>query len=138
MKQRKIFITEVDKKRLDELINVSREFDEHAGTHLNDLAEELARAKIVEPREVPANVVTMNSKVVIHDLSTSDEDTYTLVFPEQADIDSGAISVLAPIGMAILGYQEGSTVEWPVPSGIRRFRIEKIVYQPEAEGDFDQ
>ena len=138
MKQRKIFITAFDKKRLDELIAVAREFGEHARDDLDDLATELARAKLVKSKKVPPNVVTMNSKVILHDLDTSEDLTYCLVFPSEADIDSGAISVLAPVGTAILGYSEGNEIEWPVPSGKRRIRIEKILYQPEAAGDFNR
>ena len=138
MKQRQIFITAFDKKRLDELIAVAREFGEYARDDLDDLAAELARAKVIEPKKVPANVVTMNSKVILHDLDTSEDLTYSLVFPDEADIDSGAISVLAPVGTAILGYQEGNVVEWSVPSGKRRIRIERILYQPEAAGHFDR
>jgi regulator of nucleoside diphosphate kinase len=138
MKQRQIFITAFDKKRLDELIAVVREFGEHARDDLDDLAAELSRATVVKSTKVPANVVTMNSKVILHDLDTSEEETYALVFPSEADASSAAISVLAPIGTAILGYREGDVVEWPVPSGIRQIRIEKILYQPEAAGDFDR
>ena len=138
MKQRRIFITAFDKKRLDELIAVAREFGEHARHDLDDLAAELDRAKIIEPKKVPANVVTMNSKVVLHDLDTSKEETYVLVFPNEADAASGAISVLAPIGTAILGYREGDVVEWPVPAGTRRIKIKQIMYQPEAAGHFDR
>ncbi|MDD2219143.1 MAG: nucleoside diphosphate kinase regulator [Desulfoplanes sp.] len=138
MKQRQIFITAFDKKRLDELIAVARAFGEHVRDDLDDLAEELGRANVVEPTEVPANVVTMNSKVILHDLHTSEDVTYVLVFPNEADVSSGAISVLAPIGTAILGYREGDSVEWPVPAGIRQIRIEKVLYQPEAAGDFDR
>jgi regulator of nucleoside diphosphate kinase len=138
MKQRQIFITAFDKKRLDELMAVARDFGEHVRDDLNDLTAELARAKVVEPKKVPANLVTMNSKVVLHDLDTSENMTYSLAFPNEADIASGSISVLAPIGTAILGYREGNVVEWPVPSGKRRIRIEKILYQPEAAGHFDR
>jgi len=138
MKQRQIFITAFDKKRLDELISVAREFGEHARDDFNDLVEELDRASVVESTEVPAKVVTMNSKVVLHDLDTSEDVTYSLVFPNEADISSGAISVLAPIGTAILGYREGDIVEWPVPSRIRRIRIKSVLYQPEAAGDLDR
>ena len=138
MKQRKIFITASDKKRLDELVSVARKFGQHGRDDLADVAAELARANVIEPKDVPPNVVTMNSKVVLRDLDTSEDDTYTLVFPDDADVASGAISVLAPIGTAILGYKEGDTVEWIVPAGKRRIRIEKIVYQPEAAGDFDR
>lgn len=138
MEQRQVFMTAFDKKRLDELIEVAREFGEHARKDLDDLAAELARVKVLEPEQVPADVVTMNSKVVLQDLDTAKEVTYTLVFPREADFKSGAISVLAPVGTAILGFKVGSIVEWPVPAGKRRIRIEKILYQPEAAGRYDQ
>jgi len=137
MSQREIFITEFDRDRLEELIEVAEEFGGKDRKDLQDLQEELDRAKIVKPEEVPPNVVTMNSRVLLRDLSTSEEMTCTLVFPRNADIDSGAISVLAPVGTAILGYTEGSVVEWKVPSGKKRLSIEKILYQPEAAGHYD-
>jgi len=136
MKQRKIFITKLDKERLEELIEVAEEFGDHNREDLEDLVGELSRAKVVSSKEVPPDVVTMNSKVVLRDVDTSEEMTYSLVFPKDADVDVGAISILAPVGTAILGYGEGDVIEWPVPSGIRRIRIEKILYQPEAAGDF--
>ena len=137
MNQREIFITEFDRDRLEELIEVAEEFGGKDRKDLRDLQEELDRAKIVKPQEVPPNVVTMNSRVLLQDMDTSDEMTCTLVFPRNANIDSGAISVLAPVGTAILGYTEGSVVEWEVPSGRKRILIEKILYQPEASGHFD-
>lgn len=81
-------------------------------------------------------VVTMNSKVALLDLDTSERMEYVLAFPKDANIGNGSISVLAPIGTAILGYAKGDVVEWPVPSGTRRIRIEDILYQPEAAGDY--
>jgi regulator of nucleoside diphosphate kinase len=138
MKQRQIYITAFDKKRLDELVAVARDFSKSKRGDLEDLRAELARAKIVEPKKVPADVVTMNSEVVLIDVETGEEDTYRLVFPDEADIASGAISVLAPIGTAILGYREGVVVDWLVPAGSRQIRIEKILYQPEAAGHFDR
>lgn len=136
MTQRKIFITEFDKKRLEELITVAKEFGGHDRKDLAALAGELARAKVVSAKEVPPDVVTMNSKVVLRDIDTSEEMIFVLVFPKDADIDAGAISVLAPVGMAILGYAKGDVIEWPVPSGIRRISIKEILYQPESAGDF--
>jgi regulator of nucleoside diphosphate kinase len=136
MATRKLSITKFDKARLQELIAVAKEFGGHDRKDLKSLAEELGRAEVVSPQDVPADVVTMNSKVVLRDLDTSEAMTYTLVFPKQADIDTGAISVLAPVGTAILGYAKGDVVEWPVPSGVRRIRIEEVVYQPEAAGDY--
>ncbi len=76
----------------------------------------------------------MNSTVCLEDLETGEEMTYTLVFPNEADIDQNKISVLAPIGTAMLGYRVGDTVEWPVPSGISRLQVKQILYQPEANG----
>lgn len=136
MTARKLHITEFDKKRLDELIRVAREFGGRDRKDLESLAEELKDAEVVSPKEVPADVVTMNSKVILRDLDTSEEMTYALVFPKDANIDVGAISVLAPVGTAILGYSKGDVVEWPVPEGVRRLRIEDVLYQPEASGDF--
>jgi len=136
MRKREIFITSFDRERLEELIAVATEFGDHDRKDLDDLAIELARAKVVEPKNVPPTVVTMNSKVILRDFDSSEEMNYCLVFPKDAEISSGAISVLAPVGTAILGYKEGDVVEWPVPSGKRRIRIEKILYQPEASGDY--
>ena len=136
MKKRKISITKFDKDRLEELIAVAKEFGEQDRQDLEDLAGEFVRATLVLSKEVPPDVVTMNSKVVLRDIDTSEVMTYSLVFPNDADIDVGAISILAPVGTAILGYGEGDVVEWSVPSGIRRIRIEKILSQPEAAGDF--
>lgn len=138
MAKRRIYITDFDKKRLEELIAVADEFGGQERKDLAALSAELARAEVVPSKEVPPDVVTMNSKVVLRDIDTSEETTYTLVFPRNADVDAGAISILAPVGTAILGYAKGDVVEWPVPSGMRRLRIEEILYQPEAAGDFDR
>lgn len=136
MAQRKIFITEFDKTRLEELIEVAKEFGGHDRNDLSTLAGELARATVVSSKEVPSNVVTMNSRVHLRDVVTSEKMTFVLVFPKDADIAAGAISILAPVGTAILGYAKGDVLEWPVPAGMRRISIEKILYQPEAAGDF--
>jgi len=136
MATRNLYITEFDKSRLEELIAVAEEFGGHDREDLESLGEELDKAEIVSPENVPADVVTMNSKVVLRDLDTSKEMIYRLVFPSDANIDAGAISVLAPVGTAILGYAKGDVVEWPVPSGVCRIRIEDVLYQPEAAGDY--
>lgn len=136
MNERKIFITQLDKDRLEQLIEVAESFGADKRLDLESLQEELDRAEIVSSKNVPPNVVTMNSRVLLRDTDTSEEMTFTLVFPKHADLKSGLISVLAPVGTAILGYREGDVVEWRVPSGLRRISIERILYQPEAEGDF--
>jgi len=136
MKARKLYVTEFDKSRLKELIAVAEDFGGQNRKDLAALAGELDRAEVVSPQAIPPDVVTMNSKVVLRDLASSEVLTYSLVFPRDADIDAGKISVLAPIGTAILGYAKGDTIEWKVPAGSRRIRIEEVLYQPEAAGHF--
>lgn len=136
---KKIVITRFDKERIEELIEIGlQRGDGRDRNHLAQLQTELERAEVVAPDDVPSNVVTMNSNVVLRDLDSGDDLAYSLVFPEDADIDKGAISILAPIGTALLGYRVGDRIEWPVPSGRRAFKIEKIVYQPEAAGDLNR
>jgi regulator of nucleoside diphosphate kinase len=130
-----IYITEVDYNRLNGLIDRTRERNSTDREYLNKLEAELDRAEIVEPKDIPADVITMRSKVRLKDLVSGESNTYSLVFPTEADFAEGKISVLAPIGTAILGYRQGDTIEWPVPSGLRKLKVEEILYQPEAAGD---
>ena len=134
MEPRDIYITDYDVTRLKELLQIGIGFAERDRPSLESLQCELDRAHIVDPTAVPHEVVTMNSRVRLTDVETNEEQIYTVVFPSEANLDDGKISILAPIGTAILGYRLGDTVEWRVPGGIRRLRIEEILYQPEAEG----
>lgn len=136
LKVRKLFVSKFDKERLENLLYRAIENGHENKEALKALGTELKNAKIVNPKNIPANIVTMNTKLILKDVKTSKETTYTLVFPDDTDKESGTISILAPIGTAILGYAEGDIIEWPVPSGIRKIQIEKILYQPEAAGDF--
>jgi len=79
----------------------------------------------------------MNSKVLLKDLALGEETIYTLVYPEDANLAENKISVLAPIGTAILGFREGDVIDWKVPAGTVQLRVEKILYQPEASGNYD-
>lgn len=79
----------------------------------------------------------MNSRVRLQDMETGEENIYTLVFPSDADIEQNKISILAPIGTAILGYRAGDRVDWLVPAGKRKVRIQDILYQPEAADHYD-
>lgn len=130
-----ITISQFDKKRLLSLID-GWEADPQDRGHIDDLVVELDRANVVEPTEIPPDVVTMNSRVRLTDIDASTTQTITIVFPGMANSDEGKISILAPLGTAILGYRVGSVVEWNVPSGLRRLRIDAIEYQPEGAGDW--
>lgn len=134
MTERVIHITESDMARLRGLLASAKRWGFRPD--LSALEAELARAVIIPPYKVPANVVTMNSQVVLRDMRTRKNITYTLVFPEDASLDDGRISVLAPIGTAVLGQKKGDQIEWPVPAGIRRLKILDVVFQPEAAGQF--
>jgi len=132
-----IYITELDYNRLNGLIDRARENNGVDAEYLKKLEAELERAEVVDPKDIPADVVTMRSKVRLKDLVSGERNTYSLVFPTEADSTEGKISVLAPIGTAILGYGRGDTIEWPVPSGLRRLKVEEILYQPESAGHPD-
>jgi regulator of nucleoside diphosphate kinase len=133
----KIYITEFDLKRLKELIQVAGEFgDKRVVQHLDELAAELDDAEVVNSQEIPHEVITMNSTFRLLNLDTGETVVYTLVFPGEADSTKGKISILAPIGTAVLGYRVGDVVEWPVPAGLKRLKVDEIIYQPEAAGDF--
>jgi regulator of nucleoside diphosphate kinase len=136
MANRIIYITDNDMRRLRELIIVAREFGKEDEKYLLELENELNRGKIVKSQDVPSNVITMNSEVYLRDLNTKEEITYRLVFPYRADASKGRISILAPIGTALLGYSVGDIIEWKVPAGIAKLKVEKILYQPEAAGDY--
>jgi regulator of nucleoside diphosphate kinase len=137
MNEKNILITELDRQRLIDLIVEAQSGEYRGSIYLEKLRGELDRAQIVSPQQIPGDVITMNSKVIVRDLDSGEDETYTLVYPEQANTAEGKISVLAPIGTAMLGYRIGDVFEWEVPAGKRRLRIEKILYQPEASGDYE-
>lgn len=134
MKPKRIAITGFDRERLLRLLEQPRDPGE-AG-YLDALRAELGRAEVVEPANVPPDTITMNSVVSLVDADTGEEDTYTLVFPQDADAEAGKVSVMAPLGTAMLGYRVGDVFEWQVPMGKRRWRVARVIYQPEAAGDF--
>ena len=126
-----IVITKQDQDRLLRLIEQSD------GEALVRLEEEIERAEVVSPHDVPDDVVTMNSDVVYEDLSSGKRRTVRLVYPKDADAALGRVSIFAPVGMALIGLRAGQEIEWPTPGGNRRVRVVDITYQPEAQGDFD-
>ena len=123
-----IYITEIDKTRLTNLIEDER------GPARVELEHEIERAIIVDPQDVAKDVVTMNSRVLLH---LDDEAMeVALVYPQDADERAGKLSVLSDVGAAILGYREGDGIDWTVSDRTRRILIDKVLYQPEASGDF--
>jgi regulator of nucleoside diphosphate kinase len=132
MDTRTIYITEVDAKRLRPLIASMK----NSRDDLRALESELEHARIMAAAEIPPDVITMNSKARLRDLETGEEMIYTLVFPDKASVEEGRISVVAPIGTAMLGQRVGDEVEWQVPAGAVRLKVEEVLYQPEASGHY--
>jgi regulator of nucleoside diphosphate kinase len=137
MSNRTIYITAHDMEQLKKLLD--EEKDRHGygngrGEHLKGLEAELNRSIRIAAHKVPPDVITMHSKAHLTDLDSGEELIYTLVFPNEADIRQDKISVLAPIGTAMLGYRVGDIFEWPVPDGIRRLQVKSLLYQPETAG----
>ncbi len=131
MQNRTIIISDVDHQRLEALVESARYDASLHQEYLDALEGELKRAQIVPQSEVPNEVITMNSVIRLRDLDTDEVDQFQLVYPADADMAQHRISVLAPVGTAILGYQLGDVIEWPVPAGLRRLRVEMVSYQPE-------
>ena len=136
MRDRSIYITTFDLERLEDLLAGVREFSYRDRGDLEELEAELQEGTLVDSKNVPPTVVTMNSRVELIDVDENKPMIFTLTFPRDADIERGKLSVLSPVGTAILGHSESDVIEWHVPAGHRQFRIEKVLYQPEAAGDY--
>lgn len=122
---RYLFITDHDAEQLEHLIKIGSTMD---SAHLEVLEEELSYANIVSPNKIPPDIITMNSTVRVKDMDSGEEKTFTIVFPNRVGMVDNAISVLAPIGTALLGYKEGDLIEWEVPVGIKRLKVLEIIY----------
>jgi regulator of nucleoside diphosphate kinase len=133
-----IFVTLVDRQRLGSLIEKAAQVGLVERRYLDDLEYELERATSVTPEEVPPDVITMNSTARLRDLDDGETLHYTLVYPRDADPEAQRISVLAPVGTALLGYRVGDVIEWPIPAGRIRLHVEDVVFQPERAGDLDR
>jgi regulator of nucleoside diphosphate kinase len=130
-----ICITEQDMERLRTVV------ERHQDGRLAPISEllelELDRAIVVTQRAIPPDVVTMRARVLFEDLETGRRREVVLAYPEEADPSASKVSVLAPVGVAVLGLSVGDVIEWPLPHGRRaRLRIVDVPYQPESAGDF--
>jgi len=133
MSDRHIVVTEADFERLSRLVLAQ---PRRNATECGALEEELSRADVVGSDEISPDVVTMNSRARFVDEDVREEFEMTLVYPRDADLAQGRVSVLAPVGAALLGLSVGQAIEWPLPNGgTKRLRVSAVVYQPEAAGD---
>jgi regulator of nucleoside diphosphate kinase len=133
MKKHNIIMTAADHEELSYAIAAAVKFSQRGRAEMRALEAELARAEILEAKYLPPDVITMNSRAELLDLDSGERMEFTLVFPSDANIEAGKISVLAPLGTAMLGYRVGDDFEWQVPYGIRKFKVNYVYLQPEAE-----
>lgn len=130
----KIMISSLDAERLEILLD---SLPQSVFPGRDDLEAELARADVVDPEEIPPTVVTMNSTVRFRVESSAEEFCLTLVYPKDVDTSGEKISILAPVGSALLGLSQGDEIEWPKPGGgVLRVRIVEVTYQPERSGEY--
>lgn len=125
-----IYLTQQDLGRLLNLVETQ------PGKRPEKLENELVRAQVVPREGIPKDVVTMNSRVIFENETTRERREVTLVYPGNADIDAGRISVLVPVGTALLGLRVGQSIDWELPGGTKqRYRIVEVPFQPEAAGE---
>ena len=103
---------------------------------VQQLYDALMSAKMLPPQNISKNVITMNSKVLLRDISSGREAELTITYPKDADNRERKVSVFSKIGIALLGQQTGNTVSWKVPDGVGKFEISRVTFQPEAAGDY--
>lgn len=133
----KIIINRLDYARIKKSINDAKQFRSISNDEAEKLLKELDSAKIVEPEAIPSNVVTMNSIVKLSFQNNNKQIQFQIVYPEQANVKENKISIFSPIATALIGYKVNDEIEWIVPAGLTKIRIDEIIYQPEAAGDYD-
>ncbi|NCA76720.1 MAG: nucleoside diphosphate kinase regulator [Alphaproteobacteria bacterium] len=133
---KKIILNRLDYLRIKKRIENARKLRSIAGSEAESLLNELESASIMEPGDIPPDVVTMNSVVRISFSGTEKRVQFQVVYPDQANLKENKISIFSPIATALIGYRIGDEIEWVVPGGLTKIKIEDIIYQPEAAGDF--
>jgi regulator of nucleoside diphosphate kinase len=123
-----IYITREDNSKLRLLIAAA--LHSNATASLQNLRRELDRAAIIDRESIPLDVVTMESRVEFEDLATGEIEVYSITFPDRADVEAQRISILAPIGIALIGCREGQVVSWNTPGGIRQLKIRQVTPAP--------
>jgi len=126
MREDPIIISDTDIARLRGLLGAGRSDTMRNAAHLEELRSELDRAQVLSAEMVPRHVVTMGSWVRIRDCANDSVETYQLVFPRDADPSTHRLSILAPLGTALLGNSEGDEVQWQMPGGVRCFRVQRV------------
>ena len=138
MSKKQVFVTSPDRARLQDCISVWRDFSGSSDRNFVDaLDEEIRDATVVyDQKETPPDIVTMRSRVRVRDLDTDEEQEYILVYPSETGTDPLRLSILKPLGIAMLGYRVGDTFECQLNGQRHSYKVLSVVYQPEAAGDY--
>lgn len=131
-----LIINRLDYARIKKCISDAKQFKSISSAEAEKLMKELNSGKIVEPEAIPSNVVTMNSIVKLSFLNNNKQVQFEIVYPDQANLKENKISIFSPIATALIGYKVDDEIEWIVPGGFSKIKIEEIIYQPEAAGDY--
>ncbi len=134
---KRIIINKLDYVRIKQFLNNAKELKSVSKSEAEKLLNELEAAEVIDPDKIPSHVVTMNSIVKLTFLDNNKQVTFQLVYPDQANLKENKISIFSPVATALIGYSVGDLIEWIVPAGMTKIRIDEIVYQPESSGDFD-
>ena len=132
-----LILNKLDYLRIQKCIDEAKQLKSITASESESLMKELNSAEILEPEKIPSNVVTMNSIVKISFLNSNKQIQFQIVYPRQANVREQKISIFSPIATALIGYKVGDEVEWIVPAGLTKIRIDEIIYQPEAAGDYN-
>lgn len=133
----KIIISRLDYARIKKSINDAKQNRSISNDDAEKLMHELESAKVVAPEAIPSDVVTMNSIVKMSFQNTNKQIQFQIVYPEQANVKENKISIFSPIATALIGYKVNDEIEWIIPAGLTKIRIDEIIYQPEAAGDYN-
>ena len=132
MTSHSIVVSDADMDRLSRLVRAFKHSLFRDQLQLESLDKTLESAEVASSERIPRDIIRMNSHIHVLDLDTGKKERYTLVFPEQADISANRISVLAPVGIALLGHKKGEVIEARVPGRTRRLKVEQVRFRCEA------
>lgn len=131
-----IIVNKLDYLRIQKRINEARQKKTIEKSEAEKLLNELNTAVLMEPQEIPDDVVTMNSVVSISFSESGRNQEFKIVYPDEANFKEKKVSIFSPIATALLGFRVGDLIEWMLPGGLTEIRIDRIIYQPEAAGDY--
>ena len=134
---KKVTLTKNDYTRIYKAITDAKNSKTINSNETEKLLSELSKAEIVPSEKIDKDVVTMNSEVKLFFENTQKEQSFKIVYPQDANLKENKISIFSPIATALIGYRIGDEIEWIVPGGMTKIKIVDLIYQPEAAGDFD-